>query len=260
MAAKITIDPVNKLIIVKAGVTELNVGEDLYSDMKEDWLTDPELQKYEFPWRPLGGDPLGSGKFVGSKYFLKTGWRIRPYEADHELLVDGDLYSDEDPPEALFVPTLGDFTVDIILQRSVEAIAISAEGGSPALVWDSVDGNYNTPGTMGYLQNKIASKEEIADQVYDEQTDEHDMSGSFGNLFQQIVDSAIDYGEVGNAVWNALKSGHLQVGTMGEWVQIVERLLANEVTKDGNIITIFREDKLTPWRQYDLANGGRRIL
>lgn len=259
MAAKITIDPVNKLIIVKDGVTELNVGVDLYSDMKEDWLADPELQKYEFPWRPLGGDPLGSGKFVGSKYFLKTGWRIRPYEAAHGLLVEGDLYSNEDPPEALFVPTLGGYTVGIVLQRAVESIAIQAESSAAELVWSALDGSY-VPGTMGYLQNKTASKEEIADQVYDEQTDEHDNSGSFGSLFQQIVDSAIDYDEVANAVWNALKSGHLQVGTMGEWVQIVERLLANEVTKDGNIITIYREDKLTPWRQYDLANGGRRIL
>jgi len=259
MAAKITIDPVNKLIIVKSGITSLDVKVDLYSDMKEDWLADSELRKYEFPWRTTGGDAIGEGKYSGSKYFLKSGWRIRPYEADHELLLQGNLYSNEDPPEPLAVPTLGDYTVNVIIQRSIDAIAIAITSVGTQ-VWDAAGPTHNAPGTMGYLQNKTASKEEIADQVYDEQVDEHDNSGSFGALFQQIVDSAIDYDEVANSVWNALKSGHLQIGTMGEWVQIIERLLANDVTKDGNIINIYKEDKTTLWRQYDLANGGRRIV
>ncbi len=35
------------------------------------------------------------------------------------------------------------------------------------------------------------------------------------------------------------------------------RLTGNKVTRTGDIITIYEEDEVTPWRTYDLSNGGR---
>lgn len=40
-------------------------------------------------------------------------------------------------------------------------------------------------------------------------------------------------------------------------VRIIEKLTGNKVTKVGDVITIFEADEVTPWRQYNLANGGR---
>ncbi|MFQ6062619.1 MAG: hypothetical protein ACE5J9_05530 [Methanosarcinales archaeon] len=121
MGAKVTFDGDNRLIIVNSGVTSLDVEVDLYSDGKEDWKTDPDLKKLRFPFRVIGGDPLGAGLNAGAYFFLQNqagaDWRIRPQEADHELVITGNLYA-EDASLPIFVPTLGDYTVTIRLETS----------------------------------------------------------------------------------------------------------------------------------------------
>lgn len=44
-----------------------------------------------------------------------------------------------------------------------------------------------------------------------------------------------------------------------DWNDVEEilKLTGNKVTKSGNIITIYEDDGTTPWRRYDLSNGGR---
>lgn len=39
--------------------------------------------------------------------------------------------------------------------------------------------------------------------------------------------------------------------------EAVLKLLGANVSRSGDIITIYEDDGITPWRQYDLANGGR---
>lgn len=120
MAQKVTVDLASKLVIAKAGVTSLAVGVDLYSDLKEDWVANAggELA-FEFPIRTIGGDPIGGGLNAGAFFFLRNdlGWRIRPDEVDHELRIAGNLYG-EDAALPVFVPTVGDFTVTVMLERS----------------------------------------------------------------------------------------------------------------------------------------------
>jgi len=119
--SKVTFDAPNRLIIVNEGITELDVKKDLYSEAKRQWKNDPELTKFRFPFRVIGGDPIGGGLFAGSFFFLQNqsgyDWRIRPQEADHELLVIGNLYP-EDATLPMFVPTLGNYTVTLKLERS----------------------------------------------------------------------------------------------------------------------------------------------
>jgi hypothetical protein len=131
MAAKVTVDLVNKLLIAKAGVTSLDVQVDLYSDLKEDWLANANGELgFDFPfYESVGGNFLATGKNLSSFFFLKTGWRIRPDEADHELLITGNLYSGEEPAEALTTATLGAYTVLVNLSRAFDAIAIQAGSG-----------------------------------------------------------------------------------------------------------------------------------
>lgn len=119
MAAKVSFDVNAKRIIINNGVTQLDTQIDLYSDSKEDWKSDTELNKFTFPFRVVGGDPLGGGVNAGAYFFLRNdlGWRIRPQEADHELTIDGNLFA-EDSALPIFVPTLGDFTVTIRLNTS----------------------------------------------------------------------------------------------------------------------------------------------
>jgi hypothetical protein len=123
MGVHATFDPVNKLITVTDlpvdGYSTLDVQADLYSDAKEDWLSNTFFRNFTLPFRVIGGDDLGGGVKAGAYYFLRNdlGWKIRPYEADHELIITGNLYPN-DIALPIFVPTLGDFTVSTRLSTS----------------------------------------------------------------------------------------------------------------------------------------------
>ena len=43
-------------------------------------------------------------------------------------------------------------------------------------------------------------------------------------------------------------------------IDIIRKLTGNKVTKSGNIITIFQDDNVTPFRQYNLSDGGRVLV
>lgn len=119
MGAKVTFDPVTREARVTLapdanGVVYLNVKTDLYSDGKEDWLADPSLQKMKFPIKPIGGDPIPIG-VVGDSYILTDGWRIAPYEADHEFVIDGNLFVSSGE---LVKDTVGQYRVKVTHQVS----------------------------------------------------------------------------------------------------------------------------------------------
>lgn len=121
--AKFTVDGPNLLLIAKAGVTSVNVETDLYSDAKEHWLATTD-NKYNFPFRAVAGDPISPVKFLEGVFFLTSGWKIRPDEADHELLIEGNLYLDEGETPGLIIPTLGGYTVLATIERSSDARAV----------------------------------------------------------------------------------------------------------------------------------------
>jgi hypothetical protein len=100
-----------------AGATVTIAAQDLYSRWK-DWVAAGNAQ-YPAAFRTIGGDPLGGGVLAGDYYFLNNvdGWRIRPKETDHELVIAGNLYR-EDPGVALFAPTAGAFNVQTRLALS----------------------------------------------------------------------------------------------------------------------------------------------
>jgi len=130
--AKFIVDGPNLLLIAKPGVTEVDVKVDLYSDAKENWIATGDA-KFNFPFRTVGGDPIGGGRFAGDLYFLTNGWKIRPQEADHTLTFDGNLYLDDGEAGDLVVPTLGGFTVTVVVERSADVRGISTSGSSLTL-------------------------------------------------------------------------------------------------------------------------------
>ena len=125
MGEKVTFHPATRIIQIDQAPTfigsdwyvDIDVKTDLYSDGKEDWLTDPDLHKLIFAMSSVGGDPLPGGQELGATFFLQGGWKIRPYEASHILRVTGNLYAiDGSSP---YVPTLGAYNVQIVQQVSV---------------------------------------------------------------------------------------------------------------------------------------------
>jgi hypothetical protein len=124
MGLKATFDPVTKIVSLTEapsnGLVTIDVQTDLYSCAKEDWLAEDDLNKLLFLFRSsFGGQPLGGGLKAGTYYFMDniSGWRIKPYEADHELVINGNLFG-TDPDAPIFAPVIGDFTVVIRLNTS----------------------------------------------------------------------------------------------------------------------------------------------
>lgn len=120
----------SKIISLIAGTTILNV-RDLYSRWK-DWVSQSNNSRYDLAFtNSVGGESLGDGQFIGSYYFLQNNWLIRPQEADHTLLVDGNLFLDpEGSSTALFINTIGDFQVNIQLRTSSLTQALETSGTS----------------------------------------------------------------------------------------------------------------------------------
>jgi hypothetical protein len=124
MGVHVTFDSATKIIQLldapSGGFATLDAQIDLYSDAKEDWLNDALLNKFLFPFRhTFGGQDIGGGKTAGAYYILDNvaGWRVRPYDDDHELTISGNLFG-LNPALPIFVPTVSPFTVLVRLDSS----------------------------------------------------------------------------------------------------------------------------------------------
>jgi hypothetical protein len=138
-------DPVTRIIQVvrspTSGLVTIDVVRDVYSDAKEQWLADPALRRLRFPYTVIGGEPIAPGIDVGTYVFLDVdaGWRIRPFEADHEARYLGNLYP-ANPDLSMFVSTLGDFTVVTAMERSSLSQVIATGGPAPGdSVWSEAE-------------------------------------------------------------------------------------------------------------------------
>lgn len=145
-------DGSNKLIILDTGVVTFTASE-IYSRWK-DWVLLSDNSKYEFAFSSVAGDPISSTQVISPYIFLNTtaGWRIRPDETDHQLSIDGNLYS-VDPNLNLFVSTVGDFTVTIVINRSAASITTTVSG--TALDESTVINALNTQGYTTIRSNKL---------------------------------------------------------------------------------------------------------
>lgn len=153
MAAKVTFDPVNRSIIVTqapvGGVIVLDVKVDLYSDGKEDWLATPSLQKLKFPIEPIGGN-LVPGRVIGDSYVLDYGWSIKPWEADHDLTIVGNLFT-QFPP--LVDPSIGGYMVRVesIVSTLVEIRTDASAAADQALIRKLLTNKLVTNPTTGIM-------------------------------------------------------------------------------------------------------------
>lgn len=120
----ITFDPAAKRIILDSASAEI---QDIYSRWK-DWVQESDNAKYLPAFSVVGGDPLGSGLYVASYFFLENGWRIRPMEGNHTCTLTGNIavQGGGDP----VVPTLGTYQVLVQYTVPVQAQGISTSGSS----------------------------------------------------------------------------------------------------------------------------------
>lgn len=104
-----------KLIILSQSVTGADIKAELYSAWKR-WMTTGSNHKFEAAFRVVGGDPTVAGGFLGSTFFLTNGWRIRPYEGNHFLTVEGNIFVEGGGNP--FVTTVDPYNVICNIERS----------------------------------------------------------------------------------------------------------------------------------------------
>lgn len=120
----IIFDPINKRIVLDSAN---HTAVQIYSRWKE-WVLTGDNSKYLQAFSVLGGDPLGGGLFVASYFFLMNGWRIKPMEADHTLVLEGNIAVLGGGVPV--VSTDGNFNVITQLVVPMQAQAISTSGST----------------------------------------------------------------------------------------------------------------------------------
>ena len=146
----VTFDGIARRIILgpEAGNTTINVLE-LYSAWKL-WVG---LGNAGYPpafGESVGGNDLGGGQLLGQYVFVRNdiGWRIRPDERTHKILLSGNIFGFS-AAEDVFVSTLGAYTVRIEVRTSAQAIVLDGGAGDPGVVLDAPLLNHSTPGSVG---------------------------------------------------------------------------------------------------------------
>ena len=132
----IIFDPgIKRIILDTTSVT----ATELYS-RSCDWLAESDNLKYGAVFRQVGGDDLGGGLSIPPYYFLQNNWRIRPMEADHNLIITGNLFVEGGGIPV--VKTLGNYNVSVQYTVPVQAQAMATNGSNLSkeeianAVWD----------------------------------------------------------------------------------------------------------------------------
>jgi hypothetical protein len=188
VGAHISIDPVARTIELLTaptdGQTEIGVARDIYSEAKEDWLVDASLRQLRFPLR----DPITAiirGVQVGPFVFVDNGagWRILPYDANHELALTGDLFPlDEDT--TLFLPRAGR-TIIVFGYLSAKTQTALVSGNAPWTDAEKKNIRY-VLGVDGEAAQAAAKPGLVAD-VLDEDLVTHTVPGSMGLLVKALA-------------------------------------------------------------------------
>ena len=129
----VTFNGAESLVLVDDGVINLDAQVDLYSDWKE--YARFNLNFVPF-FRTVAGDPISATKALGATFFITNNSLIRPFSADHELLILGNLYAEEG--EDIFTPATGDVTVLGIVERAADVFqtiitVVTGSGGGGGL-------------------------------------------------------------------------------------------------------------------------------
>lgn len=95
-----------------------------------DWQGTSDNSKYPPAFTQVGGDDLGSGLFIPVYMFLQNGWRVRPMEANHTLIITGNLFVQGGGVP--LVQTLGAYNVSAQYTVPVQAQGIATSGGAGA--------------------------------------------------------------------------------------------------------------------------------
>lgn len=121
-------DPVDKRIVL---TTTAVTASEIWSRWV-DWVVTDDNGKYLPALSQVGGDVLGSSLSIPIYIFLLNGWRVRPMESNHQLIITGNLFVDGGGVPV--VNTLGAFNVAIqyTVPMQAQTVSVAATGLTPS--------------------------------------------------------------------------------------------------------------------------------
>jgi hypothetical protein len=145
----ITFDGPNKIINIGYDSATTTVSAaNIYSRWK-DWVAAGNAQYLPAFDPSVGGNPLGGGVSIDGYYFIRNdlGWRIRGADADHTLVIEGQLFG-LDVNTAVYLPRSGRTIIYKEVQSSRSSVVDSTGGGGTATI---------DPGDIDEIVNRVAS-------------------------------------------------------------------------------------------------------
>jgi hypothetical protein len=92
--SKVIFDGDNKLITINSGVTDIDVGNDIYLEWKK-WVLQSDNSKYLPAFRAFGGDPTTLNQTAPNYYFLINDWIVK---VENLIInINSNLYSEDFP-------------------------------------------------------------------------------------------------------------------------------------------------------------------
>jgi len=149
-----TFDGPNKIIECDPGTDQFSAST-IYSAWKR-WAQQGDNAKYQRAFEDsVGANPLGGNVLLGSYYFITNGWKIRPQDTDHTLILEGNLFPVPDTA-GIFIPTVSPRNVIIAMRTSSLTQQLLIEQANPVdevqlanAVWDKDVSGINTANYAG---------------------------------------------------------------------------------------------------------------
>lgn len=229
---KVTFDGPNKLIIVNEGETSLDWATDVYSAWKEWMMLNNHMDNpgYLEAIRVIGGDDITSdgSRKVGATFFLRNGWRLRPWQGDYRLVVVGNVYTEEGDP--IYVSISGNYKIIIEQTLSQLVQLVTTEGGETIPV-------------------EVPSSAEIADAVWNRMAVNHISTGTFGSYVNMIK-------ATGDLQLTEIYSMKAKIDVIDNLVDTLLKYEANKtkINQTDKTLTVFDDDGITPLKVFDLKN------
>lgn len=112
--------------------------EELWSRWMDWYLTD-DNSKYPPALRITGGDPIGSGQYIGNYLFFRNdlGWRGVPPTIDGVTIVINGAFYGEDPTLPVMVNNPGQET-DLVINRSSMVTNTASGGGTSGVTLEEL--------------------------------------------------------------------------------------------------------------------------
>lgn len=85
-------------------------------------------QVWPLAFAQVGGDELGGGLYIPPYFFLLNGWRVRPMEQNHTLVITGNLFVEDGGTPV--VNTLGVYQINVNYTVPVQAQGIATSGST----------------------------------------------------------------------------------------------------------------------------------